>query len=347
MKTALIVGNGFTLSLLAHIGSDLNSSSPFSWDIPNPESEGLLLDSLPHLKKFLSGRMKNEPDFEIFNRLVVSVNKNTTNVISDSDSIDNIILDSGHYLAIAYSWFQTELDRFSFADWEWSKWLSNNRLDIAACLSWNYDLVLERVIECTMTPFYYDVERMRGNSGAPNFYPVDFNRRAIGVYKPHGSCNFSPAIELRWGDKPGEIDHHLKYPRRGLATGYNGPLKILTATELLSARDVADLVLPGERNRFSEEVNSGCNVAEARLVETTWSHRQIDRFRSASIGVERLIIVGFSMMEVDKAEFVDAISGFHMLEELVVVDPWPSSKLMNFVETLNVRVTTLGSISDL
>lgn len=346
MKTALIVGNGLTLSLLGHLEWPLNSSSPFSWNVPNPESEGLLIDALPGLKNFLTARMEGETDFELFGRLVASVNQNHINVLSGSNDIDNIILDAGHYLAIAFSWFQIFIDDLRFNDWEWQLWLAANRTDVEACLSWNYDLILERVIESIKTPIFYDV-LSAGGTGASNFYPVDFNRRAIGVYKPHGSCNFSPDLILSWGNAPDDLDEHPKYPRRGLVTGYEGPMRILRTSELLMARDIADLVLPGERNRFRNEGNSGDHDATSRLAETAWSPRQIERFKLATSGAERLIIVGFSMSEVDKDEFLEAFSGLGRLKEVIVVDPSPNPQLMKLLKEGEVTVRTVNSIREL
>ena len=211
-------------------------------------------------------------------------------------------------------------------NWEWERWLSANYRFIVGALSWNYDLVLERLIECVKSPYFY-------TPAIPTPLYVDgikYNRSAIPISKPHGSCNFSTNINFSTSSSELGSFQPLSYPRSIHVTGFNGPIKILRPSELYKVRQVADLILPGEWNRFSQHLKS---------ISDMYKH-----FSSTIQNADQLIVVGFSMMASDREEFLMAINKNSLFKKIVIVDPCPSCELISVLKdrTKNLQIKTSG-----
>ena len=318
LRTALIVGNGFTKSLIRHVNFHLDSSNPLRWDIASPGKSIPLMDELPNLKDFIDRNDPNldQSDFALFDKMVDSALPVVTPA-SMNPATESAVLDSGHYLAIAYSHFQLAIDKLDFRSWDWQLWLSAVGGNLSAVLSWNYDLVVELVLARCGFPYYYP-----GASTTCEEGNVDYSRTAIPISKPHGSCNFSSM--LNWnaiGDHGHPIS--LAYPRQIDATGADGPLKCLRRDQLLTVRAIADLVLPGEVNRFHRSIK--------------WVDDAITTFASKLIDTDHLVIVGFSMMECDQKEFLRALGDRTNITRITVVNPDPNPKLLNELNTHTVN----------
>jgi hypothetical protein len=235
-------------------------------------------------------------------------------------SIENIAVDLQHYLVIAYSEMQLRLDTIAIHDWAWREWLSKHHAQLIAALSWNYDLVLERVLEDTGIPFHY----AGLTAGVSGDRLLDASR-GIPLTKPHGSVNFAPdGVRMAFVDHDGEEPGPATYPRDGIAIMFDGPMRTLNDRELISVRDVADIVLPGEWNHFQRDIH--------------WINTAYSKFRHAIEKATDLLVVGFSMAPCDAREFADALSWAQKLERIVVADPSPSESLLSFLRTKTPEV---------
>jgi len=331
MKTALVVGNGLTKSLLQHLGLNINPSNPLDWALHLPGSNSLLLiDYLPYLKEYISKSKQSgvTNSYAIFQNLVSKSLEcsNASPIPSRNDEEQQAILDANHFLALAYSWLQTELDKHSLSEWEWANWVSTTDDHLIGVLSWNYDLVIERLINFTETPYFYTP----AISTPSNFFRVKVNRSAIPISKPHGSCNFSPRLNLSTS-VDGITYEPLTYPRALLATGYDGELNVLENDKLYSARQIVDLVLPGEWNRFNPHLK--------------WTTSMIQFFSCVAQKAEQLVVIGFSMMDCDREEFIRAIGKNDFYKRIVIVDPKPSDKLIAQLKnkTNDLQIKTIGT----
>jgi len=319
----MIAGNGLTRSLVKHLGLGVNPSYPLRWNLRTPGRSTALLDDLPGLKAYLEREdpKRTRPDFDL---IIPFIEKLSPAPIPDKLPADEVgaFLDLGHYLTVAYSWFQRELDKYDMSNWEWTRWLTSRRRDLLAILSWNYDLVAERVVENLGLPLLY-----AGIGIPPTTTKGRHGRRSpVVISKPHGSCNFAPhdGVHIDTAEKDGGLYEALTYPRMIHVSGFNGPMQVLPTSRLYSIRQVADIVLPGEWNRFGRYLG--------------WVERTMSAFVHASATATDLVIVGFRMAEADQAEFQMALSWMQSLERVVIADPDPNPKLVDLVRGRAPRV---------
>ena len=144
-------------------------------------------------------------------------------------------------------------------------------------------------------------------------------RTPVKVAKVHGSCNFAPARHVLIGAarRDGEIGERLTYPRQLHVTGYDGPMRVLPDQELNTIRSVADLVLPGEWNRFRRYIG--------------WVGRALTAFANAASEADILLVVGFRMAAPDQVELELATKKMWSIRAVHVVDPNPSPKLLDLL----------------
>ena len=316
-KLALICGNGLSISRVRSAGLALDPSRPLRWNVGTPSRSSKLIDDLPALKAWLS---VHDPDRtkDDFRDLIIPFTSqlDPTAPVPKGlpDGEESVMFDLGHYLTVAYSWFQVQLDYHAMSGWEWVDWCKRNRGRIQAVLSWNYDLVVERLLHRAGLRYRY------AGISSPVLGPKKaLGRRPALIAKPHGSCNFAPeGFSLSSVGDAGDPTEPMTYPRLLHVSGYDGAIRVLPKSELFSIRQVADIVLPGEQNRFRNYLT---------WVERTWSE-----FLTASSSATELVIVGFRMAEPDREEFEKMLSALKSVREITVVDPNPNPVLLELLE---------------
>lgn len=270
------------------------------------------MDDLPGLKSYLQrvDPERNAPDFDLIIPFAAQLSGGSLAQLSKQE--EAAYFDLGHYLTLAYAWLQIQMDDVSLGDWSWTRRLLENRDSITAVLSWNYDLVAERLLAVAGIPFSY------AGLELPNNIPgSDLGGRFVPVSKPHGSCNFAPSEMFEIGSVSDDgVSEPMTYPRLIHVMGYDGPMQILPDARLYSIRQAADVVLPGESNRFQHQHY------------LKWVDRALSIFTRASADATDLVIIGFSMAGPDRDEFEHAISWMTRLERIVVADPNPNPELM-------------------
>lgn len=323
MRLALVCGDGFSISRALHSRVGLSPSCPFSFRLLHPGRSTRLLQSLPDLAQWLANPevASNEGDFSKIRLLTAGLPRLDGSSQSGlTDHMRSVLLDLRHYLALAYSMFQENVDRSSAETWPWRRWLEVHPKDLIGALSWNYDLVLERTLLRNRTPFHW--------AGAGGWQ--EWNGRApppkgIPVSKPHGSCNFViDGLQIQTAEEDGAPAEDLGYPRGVHVSTVDAPLTTLSDGKLLTVRQSADIVLPGEANVFSPFLR--------------WMRLSQRSFRHAVSTADTLLVVGFSMSSCDYPEFVDALAWAPRFRKVVVADPRPGQELLDF---LNSRADVL------
>ncbi len=316
---ALICGNGLSISRVDAAGLKLDPNRPLRWNINTPSRSSRLIDDLPGLKTWLSthdpdGVRDDFPDLIVPFTSQLDPNAPVPKGLPDEEL--SAMLDLAHYLTVAYSWFQLQLDRHPMTGWEWAEWCVQNRHRIRAVLSWNYDLVAERLLYYSQLPYRYAgiSSPVFGSGKRPG------NGHPALVAKPHGSCNFAPdGVSMFSATSDGDPGEPMTYPRLIHIAGYDGPIRVLPDRELFSIREVADIVLPGEQNRFRKYL---------KWVERTWSE-----FVIAASSAREVLIVGFRMAEPDREELKEMLWALESLRAITVVDPNPNPALVELLES--------------
>lgn len=228
--------------------------------------------------------------------------------------MDNKLLDLRHYVALAYSTYQLQLDRTSSERWLWRGWFGQYKKQIALALSWNYDLVLERVLLRSRIPFFHP-----GAGGWPEWRGEVGRASGVAICKPHGSCHFGgDGFEVRNAMTEDGPMEKVDYPRKGTNVAFaNVPQRTLRDTELLTVRPVADIVLPGEFNRFGNHLR--------------WMKLATKYFQQNIAMCDTLIVVGFSFGAPDRDEVIHAMKWAGNFKRAIVIDPQPTAPLLDFV----------------
>lgn len=339
VQLSLICGNGLTLDRVCEAGLELDPSAPFEWPVPSPVGDGLLLDDLPELKRWLTEQRDgsgSSDNFALIAELVSGSQYGRAPLEwGDEDEAteaqgkarDRIHQALRHYLAIAYSWFQKQVDQNSIQSWRWHEWLSERRRNVQTVLSLNYDLVVERLLTRNQVVYWYPYSAADWNplEGTPGFRSpriggssINPHRNAgpIPVSKPHGSCNFESYMRIEW-----EGFEDDTYPLHGVSWGADAPLRILSRGELLQQREVADLVVPGEWSSF-----------DAEGIEITWVEEAKNEFIVSSRMAEVLIVVGCSYYPPDQPELRNLFQRLPRFEQVIVADPAPPEELCAVLE---------------
>ena len=302
----LLCGNGLSIDFSRRFRSSLDPSSPLTWPVPHPDA-GLLVDALPRFRAWRDKSLASESSHFRAIATFTARSKGTTGPF-DWDEFD-VHSELRHFLALAYAWYQRQLDKEEIRRWSWHTWIGHYRQSIVGALSLNYDLILERSLFWNRIPIFYP-----GTDGKPIFL-----RSALGLgipiplSKPHGSANFGSLMRLS----------PVGYPLPTHTWAGNAPLRVLRDSELPKARDLADIVTPGEWNVFPQYL--------------TWAQMMHRAFRQTLRVSDTIVIVGFSFGEADREEFEMLFSAMSHDHQVIIADPSPSSSLLGYLETRGIK----------
>lgn len=284
----LLIGNGFTISITNEMKYFyLNSSNFFDWKVQTPNClNHLFTDDLPHLKPYIEQFSKIENNFERVNAIINEIKiKNNTNAL----------VELKHYLAIAFSYFQLNFNKFYSSDSSWVRWLKKYGLDITLCISFNYDLVFETIIKDLKIPYTYIISN-------------DLNSTShLKVHKPHGSINYEVSKSaINIGDR-------LSYPLKIYCEHNNMPLRILKNSELYTPRLEADIVLP---TQYSTQL------------DFQWVSPGYNYISCKGFDFTHFIFVGLSYDKCDQMEINFIINHLNPETNVTYINPTPSEELI-------------------
>lgn len=288
--TVLIVGNGLSIDLCNHLRVQLDPSHPFGCPVmtPGKPTRSFLAD-LPHLQNLINNR-SGLNDFDVIGNFLSTLN----NDCSQWDSSQTkTYCEIRHFLCVAYSWFQIQLDGHENAsEWRWTKWISVNREELVGAFSFNYDLVLERTLARAAISFH--------RIGVGN------KKHGMPIAKPHGSIDFETV----------GISVPVQYPLRMAIFLNDTPIKVIPSAAWLQPRVQPSLVLPAEASPQSTfQWVSPC---------WTWFHEQAPSFK-------RCVIVGLSYWPCDRSEIDFLVNQLPRDCQAYVVNPHPSQEFVELL----------------
>jgi hypothetical protein len=258
-KIVVVVGNGLTLDLIKHSApalDALDTSNPLHWPLPSPNNNReQLLDVFPYLKYALEQarlRYETKRDFDTIEKSILVAKameqKDFLKVDLDADFSESLakvrsrycgyalfLEEMRHFLAIAYSHFQKNADSYISDSWRWLDWFKRNANDIAAVVSFNYDLVVETILQ-QVGQSYYSMNVLNTNRGH------EFGN--ILVLKPHGS------IDLDIHEVAISFQNPISYPLKSIIRMCNTPMRRLNHEELMKPRMQPTIVVPSEYSKF-------------------------------------------------------------------------------------------------
>lgn len=290
-KILLIVGNGLSIDICRYLKLDVDPSSPFSFDVPDPfDSSKKLLDTLTRVKGMIKAH-PNTTDFDIIQSFVRSYQEN-----NQENQWTHCEL--RHYLSLAYSYANNILLNRWKDDWRWAAWINKNYNKIVGVVSFNYDLVLETTLKESSLKYY--------RLGSPE----EDNSTGIPILKPHGSCDFD--ISSRASSMPPQLRlRNLTFLNDSTING-RGRIEIVPKEKLLEPRTEADIVLPFE---FSPQT------------QLTWVRQGYETVMRIAKTVDTCIIVGISYQPCDRQEIDSIIDEIPPNTKIQTIDPKPNEEL--------------------
>jgi hypothetical protein len=287
---AVVVGNGMTIDLCRGYGasalSEWDTSAPLGWSVRTPGEPDLMIDRLPRLREAIATeRAKGlDNDFKIIDEIA----RRYAEGLEGGFELD---CELRHYLALAYSEFQTVVDSVELSGWHWVEFLRAHADRIAGAFSFNYDLVLESALAAAGLPYMRAVQNE--NSGTP-------------LVKPHGSADFEyVGVQIPTG-----------YPLSGWAGNNNTPAMALPRDKLLTARMGPELVAPLQ----------GSHIRQFQWVATGFNW-----FRAIGTNLTSCMLVGLSYWPVDRPEINEILDSLATETEVVVVNPAPPNDLLDAI----------------
>jgi hypothetical protein len=226
---------------------------------------------------------------------------------------------------LAYALYSDLFTNDKLFDWIWHKWFSKNGNEVETILSFNYDLILERVMRMSYLGKVYGSSRINPLFGSgftplpdePYWDEMKGDKKVIHVAKPHGSSNFTS-----WAITQVRDENGIKplYPLNLIAVR-SSPLRILNGKDIYKAVSVADLVLPGEWSCWDKDKTN----------EIAWASEQKQHFVDESKTADKLLVVGFGYGEPDRPEFNDILSRMSKFDDVYIVNPAPSNELLDIL----------------
>jgi hypothetical protein len=299
-RTAIVVGNGLTIDLIASsdpaLFTDWHPSRPLSWAV-RVEDGRPLRDCLPHFFTEVDAVLAAWPhvsDFTVVDRIVKLAEERRRSADAlgwragqapgyEAGRLDT---EARHFLGIAYSALEAELQRrCSVDEWRWLRYIEGLGKDLLAVMSFNYDTSIERTLTAGGIPFFHcGVEPQAG----------------MPLGKPHGSIDYAMA--------PGgvHIDQPPAYPINIVMQLIDVPMRRLPVAELARPRHHVEVVPP---------------MAASKIRHFQWVWPIFDAFRQLAPAIERCVFAGLSGWPVDQPELRDVLRVLNPATEVVVANP--------------------------
>ncbi len=273
-RILLIVGNGLSIDLWKYLGLDIDPSTPFSFEVPDPfDNAKKLLGTLARVRNLIESHPKLT-DFDIIQDFVSNYQKT-------DQEYQWIHYELRQYLSLAYSYANNNLLHHWKKGWRWEEWLREYHERIAGVVSFNYDLTLEAVLE--QSSFRYCRIGSREEDDIIG----------IPIFKPHGSCDFD--ISSRIISMPPQIRFKNLTCLNDYINNGRGTIEIVPKEKLSEPRTESDIVLPFE---------------SSQQTQLTWVRQGYEAIKKMAGTVDSCIIVGISYQPCDSSEInsiVDAV----------------------------------------
>ncbi|MGZ4264145.1 MAG: hypothetical protein ACXVS6_08490 [Solirubrobacteraceae bacterium] len=314
-RTALVVGNGLTLDLIASVCPMLRAnwhpSRPLSWDV-RVEDGRPARECLPKFFAEVDALHADDPaasDFTLIDRVaaIAEARRRAANASHPHERNEAgfaaALLDTElrHFLGIAYSALDLQLaEHCPMTGWRWMKYVERLGDSLLAVLSFNYETALERMVSAAGIEFFHcGIEPQHG----------------LPLGKPHGSVDYAMHPSAIVTEPP-------TYPPRNAISLMNVPMVRLGRADLSRPRLHVEVVPP---------------MAASKIRNYQWVWPIFDAFRQLGPAIERCVLLGVSGWPVDQPELCDVLRVLNPATEVVVANPDLRARI-----TLDFHVRRLG-----
>jgi len=279
----LVFGNGIAIDFVQSQGSGdcPNPSYPFSWEFSVPSDDGLpWREAFPELAHVLNSLQLKQSHFP-YTRILSELNEECRSF----EARMQLEAEVRQFVVFAYSVFQQKLDRSMAVDWSWSKWIRQHAPYIAGVVSFNYDLIVETVLQ--------DAGIHLRRPGIRTDGPGAF------FMKPHGSIDFGcdPRIKLS-----------IAYPLNNYLTRNDMGLVLLERGSLRVPRQEAFIVLPTETSPY---------------VDYQWVAPGYNSWQRNAHILTHCIFAGLSYSDCDRRELDFLLEGLSPAATVIIANPSP------------------------
>jgi len=292
-KFALLVGNGFTSDFIDTQNIKLHSSFPLKNFKNSDINYSYFIEYLPFIKNELLGQ-----DVEDYTAIENYASKYKIGSFEEGQL--------RQFLAVSYSLFQLNIDKYDFSNWKWVNWLRENGDYLSCAISFNYDLVLERALTVSGNTYY--------RTGTNEPY------RKIPIMKPHGSIDFDIH------DRAINIPIHSRWDTLTFSNDA-GFLEIVPKWEWLLPRTEADIIPPSVQN-YNEVLS--------------WVKTIPKTYGTKTKELDALVIVGSSYWDVDRPEIDFFLENLPKTATVYISDLKPDKDLIKKIKSLNLSFETFG-----
>lgn len=285
----------------------------FSIDLTTLLKSSFNCDTSAPLREFSSVHISYEKFINDF----PAIKKELYNKTNDFNAINNFLINNyrdpnklcqlRRFLALSYAYLQKHLEKneLIFRNWKWTNWIKSNKSLFEFAISFNYDRNLEKSLDIATIPYH------RIGTNEP--------KRNLPLLKPHGSMDFDLPNSAIKADNILDVTTELN--------DFNGHVQVLPRSKWLNHRHEADLVPPSSFN------------IQTRL---SWIQEMFKKYKYLSKRIEHLIIVGLSYWGVDRPEIDYFLNHLNKNTTVYIMNPYPSSDLINKLNQLNLRYVVLG-----
>ena len=209
-----------------------------------------------------------------------------------------------HFLALAYSHFDHQVQLEMLQRWRWRRWLRQHHRNLHSIVSFNYETSIERALQSVVGRTIWNAcVRNSPTSG----YPL--------LFKPHGSVDIVMAPGYIGGWEPA-------YPLNNICALNNTPIVQCSRADTLQARIEAFTVLPGEMSPYRD---------------FQWVAPLYNYWQTLAASVTHCVVAGISYWECDRPELNSLLSALPKRANVIIANPEPSEDLLAFVNGTGCR----------
>lgn len=317
-KLYLVLGNGFSIDLLSHIGKkdiiDVVNLFRYGADVTWPCN---------HMAGFLSYRhcpnlwnlgarpnMSPEEAMDLVERVITCANvfalrkKNVPHGLENNTN--KIYVDAYHELALylrsLFTFYNSKVERIlsDNFDWPWAKFIEfankSSEYSEINIVTYNYDIWLERILLELKIPF-----------SVPGLKGGDVDGAKINIYKPHGSISFYHKTQQ-------ESDYNIPYGRDIFPDASTNHFNL--NHNIVLSRCLVNAMIPP--------------AGDSTRMANTWSGQTSQNVileAGELTANDELMICGISYWHVDRAELDNILVNVDPLVNVYMFNPNPNKSL--------------------
>jgi hypothetical protein len=308
-----------SLNSWSGLGDRWDTQRPLDWPVATPGNPGVpLLDSVPEFRDAVRearSARSGLSDFEVIDEVARQNPLPTPHELSavdpwgpEGEQHRRLMLlhtQMRHFLGLAYSTYELAARQVELEGWAWLTYLTSIADEFVGAVSFNYDLVLERLLDQAGS----SVQGFGVHGEDPD--------QGVWVGKPHGSIDYD--IDAPGGIK---IDPPPDYPLTAIVMLNDGPIRRIPPDHLLELRTQIELVPP-----LSSTLIAGFqSVVLAR-----------NRFAAVGPTLDTLLVMGLSYWPCDRGEIDGFLDAVGPETQVIVANPHLPGRFVEAIESRGLR----------